>query len=83
MKKNHYFLIFFKHAKKHLSINQKKKILELAGDNPTHKVAIVAGMMLFILERSTLCSCIALDGSIPHEPRLIMKNFPRKMKRGK
>ena len=24
-----------------------------------------------------------MDGSIPHEPQLIMKNFPRKMKRGK
>ena len=30
-----------------------------------------------------LCSYIALDGSISHEPQLIMKNFTRKMKRGK
>ena len=67
---------------KNICINQKKRILELAEDNPTHKVAIIAGMMLFILERSTLCSYIALDGSIPHEPQLIMKKFSRKMKRG-
>ena len=46
------FFDIFKHAKKHLSINQKKRILELAEDNSTHKVAIIAGMMLFILVSS-------------------------------